>query len=228
VTQPRCRARRSVDLLIFGLAAFFCFGTIWAHLPRPSPALPPVREQFDPSLQSITSIDAAANYVHSQYTGRDPKALADAADEFVRRRFYHGYSFFGPRQNWLAFLAGYLWIDLRSPVLAEDILDHPQAACSQQVIVFERLARKLGFEIASVRMDHHMVAAVKIGGEWQVYDADREISPRSYPLTKLLSGDPSVVAIYRPVARLIDIRGQAAAHSIRLTDVNASPAHSTA
>jgi hypothetical protein len=213
-----------VDSLVIGLAAFFCMGTILAHFPQQSPRLPKVTETFDPALQSITSLDEAAQYVRAKYHGGDPNVLADAADEFVRERFFHSYSFFGPKENWLAYLAGFVWIDLRSPVLPDDILHHPQAACSQQVIVFEALVRKLGLDAGSVHMDHHLAAAAKLAGRWRVYDADREINPRSYPLSGLLAGDPAVLAIYGKVGQSIDLAGQAAHGGIKLADVNANPA----
>lgn len=210
--------------MIIALAAFFCAGTIWARLPRPEPKIPAVSETFNPALGSITTVDDAARYVREQAKSNDPKALADAADEFVRERFYHDYSFFDPGHDWIAYLSGFAWINLRSPVLPENILDYPEAACSQQVIVFQAIARKLGFDAGVVALNHHMIAALRIDGQWQVYDADREITPRSYPLAKLLAGDPAVVGLYGKMGQAIDMAGQAARGEIRLIDVNSNPA----
>jgi hypothetical protein len=216
---------RTLDVVVVGLAIFFSLGSAIARLSREAAPTPVrVREAFDPSLASITSLDGAVRHVLAQTKAHDPKSLADGADEFVRQRFYHAYSFFDLRQDWLAYLAGFAWIHLRSPVLPDDILKHPQAACSQQVIVFEALARRLGLNAASVRMDQHMAAAVKIDGQWQVYDADREISPRSYPLSKLIAADPQVLAIYGSAGRALDLGAQATAGQIHLTDVNRNPA----
>ena len=224
MTALSTRRYRLVDLLLFGVALFLCAGTLIAHLPRSSPELPSVHEAFDRQLQSIASVDTATAYVRRANDGGGPTALTDAADEFVRRRFVHGYSFFNPRQNWLAYLAGFVWLDLRSPVRPDDILQHRRAACSQQVMVFDAIARRLGLETAVVRFDGHMTAAVKVGGEWRVYDADREIEPRSYPLARLLAGDPAVLAIYRNAPGLIDLPGQVAHGRVRMTDVNGNPA----
>jgi hypothetical protein len=212
------------DFLIYGLALFFCAGTFLAQLPWPAAELPPVHEQFEPQVQSIKSVDAAKAYVSRSNEGASPAALADAADEFVRRRFVHGYSFFTPGQNWLAYLAGFLWLDLRSPVLPDDILQHRRAACSQQVIVYDAIMRQLGFETAVVRFQGHMTAAVKIGNDWRVYDADREISPRSYSYRSLEAGDPAVLAIYRNASGLVDLPGQVAHGDVRMTDANGNPA----
>ncbi|HWJ38739.1 MAG TPA: hypothetical protein VNR86_08280 [Sphingomicrobium sp.] len=218
------RGSRAVDILLVFLAAFFCAGTIWAQLPRPAEKTPATRETFNPALGSITTIDGAANYVRAHAGSNRPEALANAADQFVRERFYHSYSFFDPGHDWIAYLSGFAWINLRSPVLPENILDFPEAACSQQVIVFQAIARKLGFDAGVVTLRHHMIAAVKIDGQWQVYDADRDIAPRSYPLAKLLAGDPAVIGIYGRMGRSIDMAGQAARGEIKLVDVNSNPA----
>jgi hypothetical protein len=218
------RRGRVVDFILIGLAVFFCLGTLLARIPRPAASLPEVREAFDPALRSIDNMDEATRYVSARASGNDQKSLADAADDFVRRRFYHSYSFFDPSEDWLAYLAGFAWINLRSPVLPDDILQHPEAACSQQVIVFQALVRRLGLDAGTVVMDHHMNAAVKIAGRWQIYDADLEISPRSYPLDRLLAGDPAVLAIYGKIGRSIDLAGQAAAGRIQLRHVDSNPA----
>lgn len=216
---------RAADVVIVSVAIFFCLGSALAHFfSEPAATRLTVHEAFDPSLASVTSLDGAVRHVLAETKAYDPKSLADGADEFVRQRFYHAYSFFDPKQDWLAYLAGFAWIDLRSPVLPDDILKHPQAACSQQVIVYEALARRLGLDAASVRMDQHMAAAVKIDGQWQVYDADREISPRSYPLSRLIAADPKVLAIYASAGRALDLGAQAKVGQIHLTDVNRNPA----
>jgi hypothetical protein len=183
-----------------------------------------VHEAFDPRLQSITDVDSAAAYVRSHARSNDPATLADAADEFVRRRFYHSYSFFDPSENWLAYLAGFAWIDLRSPVLPDDILQHPQAACSQQAMVYQAIVRKFGFDAGVVRFRNHMVAAVRIAGAWRVYDADREISPHYYALSALAAGDPRVLAIYAPVQQFIGLTDPDFRRRLSVDDINDNPA----
>lgn len=217
-------SRRIFDFLIYGLAVFFCLGTIAAHFSRPEKEARPVREAFDPGLQSITSVDGATAYVGNRARSNDPAVLADAADDFVRRRFYHSYSFFDPRENWLSYLAGFAWLDLRSPVLPDDILHHPEAACSQQVMVFQAIVRRFGLQSGIVRFNHHMVAAVRIKGAWRLYDADREITPRSYALTALVAGEPRVIAIYGSVATAIGLTDPVRRRHLSVDDINDNPA----
>jgi hypothetical protein len=224
MSNVRFHITRLLDALLIGLAAFFCFGTLIAHLPSSRPNLPRMHDEFDPALQSITSVDGAVELVRGEARGFSRAKLADTADEFVRRRFFHDYSQFALGDDWVAYLAGTIRPDLRSPVLPDDILRYRRGACSQQSIVLEAIARRFGFEVASVRLAHHFMAAVKVDGEWRVYDSDREIPLRSYRLAALLKGDPAVIAAYGPFAQSIDLAGQIARGEIRLTDINRNPA----
>jgi hypothetical protein len=47
-----------------------------------------------------------------------------------------------------------------------------------------------------VRAVGHFLTAVKISGQWWVYDANREIAARRYPLDWLMSADPKSWNIY--------------------------------
>jgi hypothetical protein len=187
------------------------------------PAFAPV-DQFDPDLQSVRSVNAAVAYVKGARSGATPTATATAVDTFVRKRFSHGYSEFTPCQDWIAYLMGFAWSDLRNPVLPDDILQHRRAACSQQSIVFESIARQFGLDVASVRLDGHFLPATRLGGNWTVFDPDREIQPSSYPLSNLLAGDPRIEAFYGSVGRQLGMVRQARAGEVRLVHINSNPA----
>ena len=70
------------------------------------------KEDFDPSLLRLNSVDKLSAYCDSLY---QEKAFAGGAVNFeasfpevvssvVRRRFYHGYSFYGFSNNYMALL----------------------------------------------------------------------------------------------------------------------------
>jgi hypothetical protein len=61
--KPQLSRARTIDFVLFGLTVFLCVGTILAHFSRPPCDLPAARQILDPSLQSITCIDAAARHV---------------------------------------------------------------------------------------------------------------------------------------------------------------------
>lgn len=178
--------------------------------------VPRLLEKFDPALSDHRQVEAIAA---SLGTGSELE-YADRADEFLRRRFFHAYSYYRPCDNWLAFAAGYLWDDLRSPVIASDILQRRRAACSQQAIVFQALLRERGITYASVGLPGHFMAAAKIDGRWLVYDANVEIPVRRYPLDRLMAGDPQVAKLYPE----FPIREAAAKGQIKFHSVNSNPA----
>lgn len=213
-----------INWTLISLALLFGAAALIASAFSAKRALPVTHEEFDARLKSIQNVDEAVAYVQGMNPRNDPRSLADAADEFVRRRFVHGYSELQPDQNWLAYLAGFAWYDLKSPVLPEDILKFRRAACSQQSIVFQAVVRKLGLDVRSVRLVGHFVSAVRIGDDWRVYDANREIEPRSYPLSLMLEGDPRVQQIYDVAYKGLNVRDQASAREIIPSRINANPA----
>ena len=213
-----------INWALISLALLFGVTALIASAFSARPPLPVTNEEFDARLKSIQNVDEAVAYVQGMNPRNDPRSLADAADEFVRRRFVHGYSELTPAQNWLAYLAGFLWYDLKSPVLPEDILKFRRAACSQQSIIFQAIVRKLGLDVRSVRLVGHFVSAVKIGDDWRVYDANREIEPRSYPLSLMLEGDPRIQQIYNVAYKGFNVRAQAVEREIVPSAINANPA----
>lgn len=215
---------RKMEVLFLGLALFFGTALIVATGAGCIGTPLNVSGEYDPNLQSIRTIDAAVNVVKRNSLGTEPRALADAADGFVRRRFVQGYSEYSPCEDWIAYLAGFVWGDLRNPVLPDDILKHARGACSQQAIVFQSIARRFGLDVGSIRLTGHFIPAVRLGGHWMAYDPYQEISPRSYPLSELLAGDPRIEQLYGETGRGLGMVRQAASHQIRLTSINANPA----
>lgn len=220
---PARTGLRMVDRVLLALALLFGAALILANSICSVPRLN-ISDQFDPDLQSIRSVDSAVAYVKGTRANASEAATASAIDGFVRKRFVHGYSQLKPCQDWLAYIAGYVWKDLRSPVLPDDILQFRRGACSQQSIVFEAIGRKLNLDVGSVRLTGHFLPAARIAGRWIVYDTDREIEPHSYPLASLQAGDPEVIALYGEFGRQSDMSGQAKRGQIRLSDVNSNPA----
>ena len=198
--------------------------TAIAQLPVWSrPVLPPANEKFEPNLAHLESVDEVMSALDDANANATQIQKLDAADALLRKRFMHAYSYFRIEQNWMAAALRPLWDDLASPVRPDDILKFRRAACSQQAIVFQEIARRLGFEFASVRAPGHFLAAVKIDGEWWVYDANKEVAVVRYPLHMLLRADPTIVNLYTPGwGELLVAFTQAG--QINLIDVNENPA----
>lgn len=216
--QPKIR----FAALFLAVAFLFC-STTALNAPRPSNLVPRLDEQFDRKLMSITSVSEAVDYVKLSAEGSSEKQLLQAADQFVRQRFYHGYSTFAPADNWLAYMAGYVWDDLRYPVIPDDILKHRQAACSQQAIVFQAIARRLGFTVGSIAFTDpgHFASAVKVNGSWFYFDPNREIAGVNVPLHAVISGS-ALYGLYGALGRNWTYAGENGEISLR--DVNGNPA----
>ena len=187
--------RLSSFLLVLGI--LLAVVTAAAKLHHPLPAkLPLMREQFEPRLAGLDSVKKLMLVLERAQPKATSLQRLDAADELLRRRFIHSYSYFRFNQNWVAAALGLFWNDLASPVRPDDILRFRRAACSQQSIVFQEIANQLGFEYATVSVPSHFMSAAKIHGEWWVFDANKEARVRRYPLAWLVSGDSRMDELY--------------------------------
>lgn len=174
--------------------------------PFAPPILPPTTESFEPALATLDSVDEILAFLAMTYPSATPLEKLDAADALLRKRFVHGYSLFRFEHDWVAASLRFLWDDLASPVRPDDILRFRRAACSQQAIVLQEIARRLGFSFAKAGAPGHFLAAVKIEGQWWVFDPNREIKLRRYPFDWLKQADPRMAASYDPVlaVKMID------------------------
>jgi hypothetical protein len=136
------------------------------------------KEQFDSSLAaSIRSVDELVKYIDDTYTGaKNTDAFLLHMSNIISLRFYHGYSYYSNDDNWIASISGHcIWNDLNAIVIPDDILKHPNAACSQQTIVLMECARRFGLPYRQVNFDHHFAAEIKIGKKWRYVDTNREV-----------------------------------------------------
>jgi hypothetical protein len=194
-----------------------------------------LNESWEPDLASVHSVDEAMrvlpSYIARQHGSREARTAA-GIDQFVRERFVHGASLLGYRHNWLAAMAGWAWIDLRVPVLPDDILHHRHATCSQQAIVFMELLKRHHIRYASVLMGWpsadrygrgHFAVAAMVDGRWLYFDPDQEAA-KIAPVERVIDGS-ALAALYggKP-ALLANMRYAAARRQIRLAHVDEYPA----
>lgn len=228
---------RAAGAFFFACFLFFAAmtaGTRMIHRThRPVPA--DLTETWRPDLANIRSVDDAMRmlpaYIAHQQGSREAR-IAAGIDQFVRDRFIHGDSLLGYRHNWLAAMAGSLWINLRVPVLPDDILHHRRAICSQQAIVFMELLKRHGIRYASVLMSWpspdpafrgHFAVAAFVDGRWLYFDPDQEAA-KVVPVARVLDGS-ALASLYGDKPELLDRMRYAAAHrQIRIAHVDAYPA----
>lgn len=145
-------------------------------------------EDYDPSLSRLNTLHKLENYCDSLYAtvccgadktefDQDYTALVSSV---IRKRFYHGYSYYGFKNNYLAFLfstatrPGYSAV-----VIPDDILKYPFAACSQQSIVMMEILKAKGLKTRKVSFQGkvaggHFCFEVFYKNAWHFYDPNLE------------------------------------------------------
>ena len=146
------------------------------------------KEAFNPSLLRLNSMKKIELYCDSIYA---EQALADSIENFesaytdivstaVKDRFYHGYSYYGMNDNYMAVLISRATMPgLGALVIPDDILKHPSAACSQQSIVMMEILKRKGFKTRKVgfsgkRYGGHFAFEVFYEGSWHFNDPNLE------------------------------------------------------
>lgn len=147
-----------------------------------------LKEEFDPSLQSLTSVDKLMAFCDGLYMEKANNNIVTVDEIYpnivssvIRKRFYHGYSLYGFSNNYMAMmLSGFTMEGLSAIVVPDDILKYPYAACSQQSIVFMEILQQKGFPTRKVgfkgKNNGHFCFEVYYDKGWHFYDPDMEPS----------------------------------------------------
>ena len=180
--------RRGINFLLLSTCIFALVFTIYAkYFDHPNinfDAPKQKSELYSLEYASIRSIEDFKAVIKKQLKNemRDTAKLVNLIDDIIRKRFYHGYSEYSWKDNWLAVLAGKLfWYDLLCPVLEDDILNYPNAACSQQGLVFQSMMRAYGIKYATIAFKpdtkspggHYAVSAF-YDEDWHYFDTNLE------------------------------------------------------
>jgi hypothetical protein len=137
-------------------------------------------EAFSPTMAiELNSTDKIQHYIDAIATEKkvDKNALAyiNIIAATLRERFYHGYSYYNCKQNWMAFIAGkIIWQDVAAIVIPNDILQYPMAACSQQELVFIQLLKNNHIDYRKVIFKHHFALEALVNGKWYFFDTNLE------------------------------------------------------
>lgn len=171
------------------------------------------QEEFDSSLVPLNTINKLENYCDSLFTGiYGQTTTADYQENYIKlagsviqKRFYWGYSSYSFNDNYLAVLFSKLthW-GYAAPVIPNDILKYPYAACSQQSIVMMELlkkrgisTRKVGFWGKSSKVGHFAFEAY-YKNNWHFYDPTLEpdsaiLNKYEQPGIEFIASNPEVL-----------------------------------
>ncbi len=139
------------------------------------------REEFNPSLSYINTLDKLTQHIDSTATAL--KLDKDASrykyvceiSKIIRYRFYHGYSHFTFSENWIASLSGrFIEEGLASKVHPDRILSQDNAACSQQAIVMMAALKRKGIPSRHLGFPHHYSLEALIDNKWYFFDPNME------------------------------------------------------
>ncbi|WP_148661249.1 hypothetical protein [Flavisolibacter tropicus] len=135
-------------------------------------------ENYDPSLfYKLQSIGDFVAYADDSL-GKENRHTLDYVrllSRTVSYRFFHGYSSYSFRHNWISYLAGNLvWDDLDAVVIPNDILKFPNAACSQVSIVLADALKKIGVPYRKVGLKGHFALEANLNGKWYYFDPNLE------------------------------------------------------
>ncbi len=178
-----------LSFLVFGLK-FLKGNNPLAALDH-KPSIYNQKEEFDPALLRLNTLNSLEEYCDSLYGALHADNNIDQFEQnftnlvssVVRNRFYHGYSYYGFNNNYIAAIFSNLTQSgYSATVIPDDILSYPYAACSQQSIIMMEVlkdkgltTRKVGF--SGKKWGGHFCFEVLYKGNWHFYDPNLEPDP---------------------------------------------------
>jgi hypothetical protein len=158
-----------------------------------------LNEAYDSKLsyiQSIEDLDCEVK-IRLKNDFSDTSKVVNAIDDILRNRFYHGYSEYSMQDNWLAYICSkVIFWGIKHPVIPDDILKYPMAACSQQGLVFQAMLRKYDISYATIAFGRsnnqhsgHYAVSAFYNNSWHYFDTNQE------PIK--LTNNPSIETIIK-------------------------------
>lgn len=136
-------------------------------------------EKYDPTLGHINSLDKLEQYVDASAQQLGAKVgsvdYVIAMEDAIEKRFYHGFSHLTTSENWIAAFGEKLFgFGLSCKVQPNDIMEHGNAACSQQSMVMMELLKRKNLAYRKVGFPHHFALEVMTNGTWYYFDPNME------------------------------------------------------
>lgn len=144
------------------------------------------KELFNVQLIRFKSVNDITAHIDGIYSAMYPAkemdtvAYVNVTSDVIKKRFYHGLTYYSFKDNWIAYVAGkLLWNHLSAIVEPDDILDYSEGLCSQQTIVFLEILKRKGIQTRWIGLGYkegpgHFLAEVFYLGSWHLYDVNLE------------------------------------------------------
>jgi hypothetical protein len=75
-------------------------------------------------------------------------------------------------ENWVQWIAGFLYVPLRRTQDADLLINGQNAECSERSQILKSIAEEFGFQCRFVGLGGHVVLEVAVDGDWQVADPE--------------------------------------------------------
>jgi hypothetical protein len=163
-------------------------------------------DDFDASLIRLNSIDKLTAYCDSFFeANKGARTYPGIVSEVIRKKFYHGYSYYDTKNNPVGvFFEPIVKNSATAIVIPDDIVQHPNAACSQQSIVGMEVFMRKGYNVRKVSMfdslanTGHFAYEVYYEGGWHFFDTNQQPdadSLRKYnrPSVAFLATHPNII-----------------------------------
>ena len=233
-SRRRLRAA-SMALFVAGIALILATGvSLVASLSADaSDTLPEGRagEEFSAEIAEIDSVAGFEQAIAQkiELNGLTGLEVAVFVDDMMRRKFLHGYAEMPWYDNWVLAIAHRVVPEkeLMGYLDPHDVVRHDYGICNQEAILFQHLMSSLGFSVGSVRISlphlPHFASAVKVDGEWYLFDSNFEpLYDRRDPaiLAGLLEKDQTVISSLYGQGEAVDAQSGV----VTLSDIDQFPA----
>lgn len=137
------------------------------------------KEKYSPQLSVINSIDKLEKFVDEAAADKGipvgSLAYVEMLENTVSHRFYHGFSHKSLQRDWITAVTDRIaGTDFSCLVLPEEIMQYPEAACSQQAIVMMEVLKRKNINYREIGFPHHFAMEAAINGGWYFLDANME------------------------------------------------------
>jgi hypothetical protein len=136
-------------------------------------------EKYETGLGYINSTDKLQQYIDEEAAacGAEPGSVAyiTLVEDVIERRFYHGFSHLSTNENWIAAVSEKIFgFGLSCKVSPNDIMEHGNAACSQQCMVMMEVLKAKNIPYRKVGFPHHYALEAQVNGQWYYFDPNME------------------------------------------------------
>ncbi|MBL7739731.1 MAG: hypothetical protein JNK14_10960 [Chitinophagaceae bacterium] len=165
-------------------------------------------DEFDPSLLRLDDMAKLEIFCDSLYESQKAtRTYPGIVSEVIRKKFYHGYSYYNAFTNPTAlFASSAIAPYMAAIVIPDDIVKYPYAACSQQSLVGMELFKRKGYPVRKIAMFDtltqygHFAYEVFYDNKWHYYDTNLEpdvavLKRYDRPSVSFLKSHPEIIAM---------------------------------